>query len=590
MISTPFLDTHSVSKFSQINIDFNPIYQSLTIHRADVIRGRKVIPRLPGAEIRTINREKRLDDMIYEGILTASVILKDIRKGDVIDFAYTIKGRNPILGKKFDSFFNMGWLTDIDKARIRINIPKSRTLRYRTILSDIKPVISLKGNIRTYEWLMANPPPAKYEYNTPSWIVQSPMLQVSEYKNWKEVAGWALELFSAGRLPDSLRPLTDRWKKQSRSKQLLSALDFVQDEIRYLGMEIGENSHKPHKPLEVLRNRYGDCKDKALFLSVLLGSLKYKATPVLVSATNRKAIGRWLPGTQMFDHVIVKIETDEGIFWVDPTITDQAGGLRHRYISKYGYGLVIDRGQKKLVKIPDNSQKNIIKMVESYDIKKREDPVILKVHTDYFGPVGDSRKRELKNWKKSGVKDKYYSYYKELYEKVNPEFQFKVLRNKNAPAIKTREQYKIEDPWVESDDHLSLKTYAEVMYSYISDRPNKDRTKPFLIYHPVKIHYRGEISLPKGSVVDLYDLRVEIKNSLHHYKRKITRDGDKVYIDHYYRSKKAFVKPEQITQYINDSKRIEKSLTYWIPLQKTSYIRLKTRMDNLRDLLKDDEM
>ena len=41
-------------------------------------------------------------------------------------------------------------------------------------------------------------------------------------------------------------------------------------EIRYYSVSLGESSHRPHTPAEVLRNRYGDCKDKSLLLVTIL--------------------------------------------------------------------------------------------------------------------------------------------------------------------------------------------------------------------------------------------------------------------------------------------------------------------------------
>ena len=64
----------------------------------------------------------------------------------------------------------------------------------------------------------------------------------------------------------------------------------MQDDIRYLGFENGLNSFKPSKPIEVLKRRFGDCKDKALLLSTLLQSYGIAANPILVNSTYGKNI------------------------------------------------------------------------------------------------------------------------------------------------------------------------------------------------------------------------------------------------------------------------------------------------------------
>ncbi len=90
-------------------------------------------------------------------------------------------------------------------------------------------------------------------------------------------------------------------------------------------------------------------------------------------------------------------------------------------------------------------------------------------------------------------------------------------------------------------------------------------------------------------MVELYDIEVDIDNKIHHYRRKIKQEGNKVYIDHYYRTKKSYINSMQFDQYTADSKRIEKLLTYWVYWQKPSYKRLKSRLDRLKDLINNDE-
>ncbi|MFX8207373.1 transglutaminase domain-containing protein, partial [Acinetobacter baumannii] len=77
--------------------------------------------------------------------------------------------------------------------------------------------------------------------------------------------------------------------------RLLAALRFVQREVRYLGIEMGANSHAPHPPETVLPRRYGDCKDKTLLTLTLLGRLGIPASPALVHTTERQAAAERLP-------------------------------------------------------------------------------------------------------------------------------------------------------------------------------------------------------------------------------------------------------------------------------------------------------
>src|SRR5690606_28080296 len=62
------------------------------------------------------------------------------------------------------------------------------------------------------------------------------------------------------------------WSKANgnSTQYVKEATDFVQNEVRYMGVEVGEYSHRANKPEKVFDQRYGDCKDKSVLLSALL--------------------------------------------------------------------------------------------------------------------------------------------------------------------------------------------------------------------------------------------------------------------------------------------------------------------------------
>ncbi len=104
--------------------------------------------------------------------------------------------------------------------------------------------------------------------------IPSKRAQLTEYKNWNEVVNWGL---SINGYPNLKSPLLDKkikeFKEQAgndQKKYIELATRFVQDEIRYMGIEMGIYSHRPNSPERVLKQRYGDCKDKSLLLVHLL--------------------------------------------------------------------------------------------------------------------------------------------------------------------------------------------------------------------------------------------------------------------------------------------------------------------------------
>jgi hypothetical protein len=90
-----------VQNASEINISFDPAYETISFHFIRIIRNGEIINKYKEKEIKVIQREDNLESKIYDGSLTAYLSLSDIRLGDIIEYSYTIKGRNPIFNNKY---------------------------------------------------------------------------------------------------------------------------------------------------------------------------------------------------------------------------------------------------------------------------------------------------------------------------------------------------------------------------------------------------------------------------------------------------------------------------------------------------------
>src|SRR6185436_17694437 len=143
-------------------------------------------------------------------------------------------------------------------------------------------VIKPMGEVTEYTWERTNAPATELEPDGSVPTDGVPELHLSEFKNWAEVAAWAAPLYRATP-PPALQRLLESWRQASAEPegQLLAAGRFVQDEVRYLGIEKGARSHLPHSPAQVVEQRYGASKGKALLVARALNSLGFAAHPAL---------------------------------------------------------------------------------------------------------------------------------------------------------------------------------------------------------------------------------------------------------------------------------------------------------------------
>src|SRR4051812_16527407 len=97
-----------VQNNSRITVNFDPSYQQLVLHTVSVRRGSRLINQLQAKKIKILHQEDDLD-FTYSGEISAVIILDDIRKGDIIEYSYTIRGFNPIFGNKYAEVSELKW-------------------------------------------------------------------------------------------------------------------------------------------------------------------------------------------------------------------------------------------------------------------------------------------------------------------------------------------------------------------------------------------------------------------------------------------------------------------------------------------------
>src|SRR6185295_11559150 len=94
-------DAASLSSAGQISIPFVPQYHKLKLHAVRLFRKGESLDRTASSTVRFLQRETALEQGLYSGEVTASVLVSDLRVGDTLEFAYSLHGQNPVFGDKF---------------------------------------------------------------------------------------------------------------------------------------------------------------------------------------------------------------------------------------------------------------------------------------------------------------------------------------------------------------------------------------------------------------------------------------------------------------------------------------------------------
>lgn len=123
---------------------------------------------------------------------------------------------------------------------------------------------------------------------------------------------------------DEAKPELDRYTdeitggKEGEREIMQAVLDYFGDNIRYVSITIKDSGWRPHSPLEVMENKYGDCKDMTCVAVAILRRRDIKAFPALVRTQDNGPIDPQL-AIPSFNHMIVYVESEDGDIWLDPT-------------------------------------------------------------------------------------------------------------------------------------------------------------------------------------------------------------------------------------------------------------------------------
>jgi len=348
----------ALARIGQYQLYYVPQYQKLRLHRVHLLRGDAILDRTASSNVSFLQREMDLERGVYSGGVTVALLIDDVRIGDTLHITYSIEGSNPVFGDTYSE--NASWDQEdpIELRSVTLSHPIERDIRWQ-MQGDFRsgrqePDLTLSKTHRQLRWQETGIDGIDSEPGTPDNYFAARALQFSEYTDWSAVARWAEPLFAnGGALPKEMRDLVEKLKQlPGEEARALAALRWVQEEIRYFAVTLGESSHRPNPPHVVVERRFGDCKDKTFLLLTLLRELGIEAHPLLVSQRYPKLPEKLLPTPLAFDHVMVRAKVDGQYRYLDGTRLGQRGRLTRRSAVATGMaGLAVAPGVASLASI-----------------------------------------------------------------------------------------------------------------------------------------------------------------------------------------------------------------------------------------------
>jgi len=199
---------------------------------------------------------------------------------------------------------------------------------YKAVWINHPEIKSVASGTNTWQWTISGVPAIKEEDQMPPWsgvagqmvVTLLPagggMDQKKGFQSWNDMAKWQATLYQGRRdpTPEIKQKVTALTASSATQLAKMKALaGFLQQDIRYVGIELGIGGLQPHPAAEVFAHRYGDCKDKATLLSSMLHEVGVESYYIVINTVRGGADPEKPPTLFWFNHVILAVRIPDGV-------------------------------------------------------------------------------------------------------------------------------------------------------------------------------------------------------------------------------------------------------------------------------------
>ena len=215
----------------------------------------------------------------------------------------------------------------VRETHYTLQLPPGWSYKVTWLNHSEQPGVPAGGN--GVSWVLHDLKPIELEERMPPWrgiagrmvvSLQPPNGAAHGFSTWNEMGTWYRGLARgrtepSAQIKQKVAELTQGSTTQLDKMKRLAA--FVQDEIRYVAIELGIGGLQPHAAADVFTHRYGDCKDKVTLLQSMLAQIGIDSEYFIIN-TERGSILADTPANLGFNHAIVAISLPPGL--EDPTL------------------------------------------------------------------------------------------------------------------------------------------------------------------------------------------------------------------------------------------------------------------------------
>jgi transglutaminase-like putative cysteine protease len=352
---------------------------------------------------------------LYYDVRSEMVGFEKLEPGDVLEYSYVLSdvGRRNLYADYFGDVYFFAESVPVAEAEYTLLHPRSREMHWRLpALSGLSRKDDVAGGEQRTRLTAQKLAKIQTDPAMPGWTEAAPYVHVSTWKSWDQVARWYWRLVEE-------QLATDDSVKKAAAEATRGATDekskvrgvhnWVVKNTRYVGLEFGIHSFKPYRVPQILERKFGDCKDKASLIVVLLREVGIPAQLVLVRTRKNGDVDDVPASLALFDHAIAYVPSLD--LYLDGT-AEYSGSTELPYQDQGVMVLRIDGGDGLLTRTPvhpadSNLTQRTLRIELAADGKATIDEGIVIVGQSaagwrqYYQTAGERLSRYEKSWNAS---------------------------------------------------------------------------------------------------------------------------------------------------------------------------------------------
>lgn len=357
-----------VQQWGQLVFGYNAATERMDIRFVRVLKAGGVVVTAPSDAVQELSSPIERIAPIYTDFRQKHVTVPSLRPGETLEFGLAVTVHTALASGHFWMEHDFRTPAVVLDDRLEVDVPASRAINLKTA-DGFTPQVTDVGDRRVYRWRSSQKNPSAQQQLALQEALKlqddAPLraaIRLSTFQSWDDVGRWYAGLERASRAPSpELRVKAQELiAGRTRNLEKLEALyDFVALNFRYVSISLGTGRYQPRSAADVLRDQYGDCKDKHTLLASLMESVGLQASTVLIPSAG--TLDPDFPSPSQFDHVITRAEVDGQAVWLDVTTEVAPFRLLSPELRKK-QALVVDKGLGRLEETPadppsPNSQK-----------------------------------------------------------------------------------------------------------------------------------------------------------------------------------------------------------------------------------------